>query len=273
MHVEPTKGICMNTSEIVVTGAASGIGAQTVEVLRALGATVIGVDRDAPATEDISFVQADLSTPAGVERAVDGIRNLAQGSIHGVANIAGVPGTAPWELVHRVNVFGLRDLTTGLVPLIVPGGSIVNLASAVAYRWRELMPELAQFCAHPSIDDALAMAADAPAIREHSYLFSKQCVRYLTELQAATLVEHRIRVNSVSPGPIETPILDDFKADHGKDKVEGAREALGRFGQPTDVANVVAHLFNDSMSWVNGTDIRVDGGLTALREMAAARVQ
>lgn len=261
----------MDTRQIVVTGVASGIGKQTARVLRALGADIIGVDRDEPSLTDISFVRADLSTRQGVESAVSSINEISGGALAGLANIAGVPGTAPWELVHRVNVFGLRDLTAGLVPLLRPGGSVVNLASAVAYQWRAQAAELARFCAHTDVDAALAMAADSPAIREHSYLFSKHCVRYLTELQAANLVGKGIRVNSVSPGPIETPILEDFKNDHGREKVESARDALGRFGQPEDVANVIAQLFDDSMSWVNGTDIRVDGGLTAVREVAAAQ--
>lgn len=261
----------MNTSQVVVTGAASGIGAQTAQALRARGFGVIGLDRDEPAATDIRFVRADLSTSEGIAQAVAGVQQLSGGSIAGIANIAGVPGTAPWELVHRVNVFGLRDLTRGLAPFMAAGGSVVNLASAVAYRWRERIADLARFCAHEDAGSALALVDEIPAMREESYLFSKHCVRYLTEVQAAEFVERGIRVNSVSPGPIETPILEDFKTDHGRDKVESARDALGRFGQPADVAEVVAQLFDPAMAWVNGTDIRVDGGLTAVRETALYR--
>lgn len=72
-------------------------------------------------------------------------------------------------------------------------------------------------------------------------------------------------MTSVSPGPVATPILDDFKRDHGVAKVEGAGALLGRFGEPADIARVVAFLLSDSAAWINGTDIRVDGGLTACR--------
>ncbi|MGW2894623.1 SDR family oxidoreductase [Streptomyces sp. NPDC001212] len=75
----------------------------------------------------------------------------------------------------------------------------------------------------------------------------------------------QVRVTSVSPGPVATPILDDFKRDHGVAKVEGAGALLGRFGEPADIARVVAFLLSDSAAWINGTDIRVDGGLTACR--------
>lgn len=165
----------------------------------------------------------------------------------------------------------MRDLTVGLAPEIQAGGAVVNLASAVAYRWRTGIEDIQRFSLAGTAEEALALVNKLPEIQEESYLFSKQCVRFLTEYQAATLQSQGIRVNSVSPGPVETPILQDFKADHGTDKVEGTTKLVGRFGQPIDIARVVLALLGDDLAWVNGADIRVDGGLTAIRETEAFR--
>lgn len=245
---------------IVVTGAASGIGAATAAAFTAAGAEVIGIDRNQ--AEDFSgeFIQADLSTPQGVADAAAQV----SGTIHGLANIAGVPGTAPFELVLTVNVFGLRELTKALLPQISDGGFVTNLASSVAAGWAGRREQLFAFVSAADWDEALAGAHQDPEITGNSYRFSKEAVRLLTELQASGNLG-RVRVNSVSPGPVETPILADFKKDHGVEKVEGAVALLGRAASARDIANVITFLASPQAGWVNGTDIRVDGGLGAHR--------
>jgi NAD(P)-dependent dehydrogenase (short-subunit alcohol dehydrogenase family) len=71
---------------------------------------------------------------------------------------------------------------------------------------------------------------------------------------------------------VATPILEDFKKDHGRDKVDGAGALLGRFGDPGDIAPVIDFLFRPESGWVNGSDIRVDGGLGAYRGSGLASV-
>lgn len=245
---------------IVVTGAASGIGAAAAAAFSASGAEVIGVDRNQPESFNGQFIRADLSSPQGVSAAAGQVR----GTIHGLANIAGVPGTAPFELVLGVNVLGLRDLSEALLPQIADGGFITNLASSVAAGWAERKPQLASFVSTADWAEALAAVQGDPEVTQNSYRFSKEAVRLLTELQASRNLG-RIRVNSVSPGPVETPILADFKKDHGVDKVEGAVALLGRAGSVQDIAAVVTFLASAPAGWINGTDIRVDGGLAAHR--------
>ncbi|PQZ94658.1 short-chain dehydrogenase [Arthrobacter sp. MYb227] len=257
-------------SPVVVTGAVSGIGAATVASLRVKGISVIGVDRTVPEEFDGAFVRGDLGTSAGIEQVVEEVSTLAPNGISGLANIAGVPGTAPWRTVLNVNVFAVRDLTRGLAPLLVPGAAVVNLASSVAWDWRGNAPELGAFALAADREKALALVSTAIESSGESYLFSKQCVMLLTGEFAAENLSAGIRVNSVSPGPVQTPILKDFKADHGAAKVEGAAALLGRFGEPEDIAEVVLFLLSESSRWINGTDIRVDGGLTAYRTSAVA---
>ncbi|MBD8043389.1 coniferyl-alcohol dehydrogenase [Arthrobacter sp. Sa2BUA2] len=245
---------------IVVTGAASGIGAATAAAFTAGGAEVIGIDRNPAQDFPGEFIQADLSSPQGVADAAAQVR----GTIHGLANIAGVPGTAPFELVLAVNVFGLRELTKALLPQIADGGFVTHLASAVAAGWGERRSQLFAFVSAADWDGALAGVHQDAEVTGNSYRFSKEAVRLLTELQASENLG-RVRVNSVSPGPVETPILADFMKDHGVDKVEGAVALLGRAASARDIANVITFLASPQASWVNGTDIRVDGGLGAHR--------
>lgn len=252
---------------IVVTGVASGIGAATAALLRERGHDVIGVDRAVPNSFDGVFVQGDLSTREGIDAIAAAVRESAPDGIAGLANIAGVPGTAPWELVLGINVFGLRDLTRALVPSLGEGSSVVNLASSVAFQWRAQAEDCARFAL--AEDRAAALETVEQPLRDESYLFSKQCVNLLTEYLAGEFLPKRIRVNSVSPGPVQTPILEDFKNDHGRDKVDGAAALLGRFGEPFDIARVIAFLLGQDSAWMNGADLRVDGGLTAYRATAA----
>ncbi|QEE61427.1 SDR family oxidoreductase [Salinibacterium sp. dk2585] len=253
---------------IVVTGVASGIGAATAALLAEAGHPVIGIDRAVPASFDGHFVQGDLSSAEGIDAIAAAVREAAPGGIAGLANVAGVPGTAPWQLVLGINVFGLRDLTRALEPALQPGSSVVNLASSVAFQWRSHAEQCAAFAL--AEDRAAALNAVAEPLREESYLFSKQCVNLLTEYLAGELLPKRIRVNSVSPGPVQTPILEDFKNDHGRDRVDSAAALLGRFGEPLDIARVIVFLLGQDSAWVNGADLRVDGGLTAYRATAAA---
>ncbi|MCG2623184.1 SDR family oxidoreductase [Arthrobacter sp. I2-34] len=250
---------------IVITGVASGIGARTAQVLAGRGAPLIGIDRNAPTAFDGVFIQADLSTNAGVEAAAAAVAAAAPQGVAGLANIAGVPGTAPWRTVLAVNVFGVRGLVRALAPLMAEGSAVVNLASNVGVQWRTVRDRCAEVALAEDQESALDAVAGDEEITAESYLFSKQCVRFLTEHLAAELLPRRIRVNSVSPGPVATPILEDFKQDHGRDKVEGAGKLVGRFGEPEDIARVVDFLLRPESAWVNGSDIRVDGGLAAYR--------
>ncbi|QCU77178.1 SDR family oxidoreductase [Citricoccus sp. SGAir0253] len=249
---------------LVVTGVASGIGAATAALLQRGSATVVGVDRNIPDAFAGTFVQGDLSTPEGVAAVADQV----PAGIHGLLNIAGVPGTAPWQTVLAVNVFGVRDLTRLLLPKIADGGAVVNLASNVAAGWAERREEVARFVQAADAAEAIAAVADDPEVTGNSYRFSKECVRWLTQVQASENLG-RVRVNSVSPGPVQTPILEDFKKDHGREKVEGAVSLLGRAGQPEDIAAAIAFLLSPQAAWLNGTDLCVDGGLLAHRSVTA----
>jgi NAD(P)-dependent dehydrogenase (short-subunit alcohol dehydrogenase family) len=244
---------------VVVTGAASGIGAATAVRLVAAGADVIGLDRQA--ARDCPTVLCDLARPETIDAAVGEL----PAEIGGLANVAGVPGTFPAELVMRVNLLGLRHLTAALLPRFVPGSAVVNVASVAAVRDPQPRELVAGLLATPSFDAGLAWCLEHPLDAPSAYRFSKQVLIEWT-LQASAAWRHRgVRVVSVSPGVVDTPILPDFRASMGDAAIDAATAEAGRLAGPEDIAPVIGFLLSPEAGWVNGVDLRVDGGLVGGR--------
>lgn len=244
---------------IVVTGCASGIGLETARVCKAWGATVLGVDRTMTHEHVDALYKADLSDPAMIAALVQALPS----GIHGLANVAGLPPTAPAELVLKVNLVGLKALTLGLIPKLADGASIVNLASLAGFFWTDRVSSI-----HAS--EALAFDDVAEFVRTHdagdaggrSYFFSKEALVAWTLQNRWTWRARGIRMNAVSPGPVDTPILGDFVKTLGARAEEDMR-VMDRPGTPADIAPVVAFLLSDLSGWIRGANLPVDGGMSS----------
>jgi NAD(P)-dependent dehydrogenase (short-subunit alcohol dehydrogenase family) len=242
---------------IIVTGAASGIGKETVAELRRRGATVLGVDRY-PAPDVDEFFEADLSRLADIDHLVE---RLPSGS-DGLCNIAGVAPTQPGEMVLRVNTLALIRLTVALVPTLSDGASIVNLASMAGNGWRDHLDQVKELL--KTDWDGLTGFVERHGLGDgpRSYFLSKEAVIVWTMQNRWTWRDREIRMNTVSPGPIETPILPDFLEMLGERAQESVRN-MERFGTPADVAPVVAFLLSDEARWFRGANLTPDGGMGA----------
>ena len=249
----------MTAPPVVVTGAASGIGAATVARLIAAGREVVGLDRQ-PARE-CPTVLCDLARPETIDAAVGEL----PAEVGGLANVAGVPGTFPAELVMRVNVLGLRHVTEAVLPRLTRGSAVVNVASVAAVRAPLPREVVAELLATRSFESGLAWCLEHQLDAPSAYRFSKQVLIEWT-LQASAAWRHRgVRVVSVSPGVVDTPILPDFRASMGDAAIDTATAEAGRLAEPGDIAPVIAFLLSPEAGWVNGVDIRVDGGLVGGR--------
>lgn len=250
--------VVLKKKTIIVTGAASGIGSACVDELKRHGATVIGVDRVSIDANVDRRVAADLSDPRSITAAQ---REIGPG-IDGLCNIAGLPPTAPPEDVLAVNALGLIEFTAGMIERMTKGASIVNLSSMAGASWEKNIDAARDFIDNATFDNLGEMVRKYNAVAAQSYIFSKEIVNYWTVRMHHAWIDRGIRMNSVCPGPIETPILNDFIVTFGE-RAEKSMRATERLGTPEDVVPVVAFLLSDEARWVRGVNISVDGGLSA----------
>ena len=218
-------------STIIVTGAAGGIGAATVELLRAVGEQVIAADIAADAEQhlDVADPQSWATLVKDLER-VDGLVNAA-----GVTHRAriGAVQAAEFERVLAINAGGPLHGMQAVAPLMPRGGSIVNIVS------------LAGLTGHYTA----------------AYTASKWALRGLSRVASMELGRQGIRVNAVFPGYIETPMTASAPEPFLRASVEAA--PLGRAGHPEEVAELCRWLLSDSAAYINGAEISIDGGTAA----------
>lgn len=243
---------------IIVTGAASGIGAETAKEVKAQGATVIGLDLNEPRSYVDQYIEVDLSDPASIETAVAQVPP----GIDALCNIAGLPPTRDRVLVLKVNFLGLRHFTELMIDKLSDGASIVNVASLAGLGWPEAGQQIKNLTALRDFNavEALCEQNDVPQEGGRSYFYTKETLIVWTMMNRWTWRDRGIRMNCVSPGPVETPILPDFVETLGE-RVEEDMKIMDRNGLPSDIAPVIAFLCSDGSAWIRGANIPVDGGM------------
>ena len=245
----------------VVTGAALGLGKATAELLAHEGAHVAVVDVNDDegqrvansihkATGDARFWHLDVSDEDAVRTVMDEVVDEF-GSLDILVNNAGISGAnkptheieeSEWDRVMDVNVKGVFFCTKHAIPHMRAngGGSIINLSSIYG----------------------LVGGPDVPP-----YHASKGAVRLMTKTDALLYAGDKIRVNSIHPGYIWTPMVENHLKEQG-DVEEGLKEVaalhpLGHMGDPEDVAYGVLYLAGAESRFVTGTELVIDGGYTA----------
>ena len=245
---------------IVVTGACSGIGADFAKLARLQGARVIGVDRNEPTLTLDGFVQVDLGDAAAIDAAVDQLPER----IDALANIAGMPGTSPVELVARVNYLGLRHFTSRVLERMPAGGSIVNISSILGTDWPARLEAHRELAATTSFAEGAQWLRDHPVPQETCYQYFKEALIVWTLTQSQKVfLERSVRMNCVAPGPVFTPILGDFVQMLGEQRVQADAHRMKRPAFSDEIAPVIAFLCSDASRWVSGVNLPVDGGLAS----------
>jgi NAD(P)-dependent dehydrogenase (short-subunit alcohol dehydrogenase family) len=227
----------------IVTGAASGIGKATVDLFRNEGATVVGAD-----VGDGADIRADAGSEQDVKRLIEGVA-AKHGRLDIVFANAGISGgfatiaeqsAADWAEILRINLIGPFLAIKYAAPLMKErGGSIICTASVAGLR---------------------SGAGGA------AYSVSKAGVINLVQTAAQQLSGSGIRVNAICPGLIETgmtKVIYDKARELGQESRIGELNPLNRGGEPEEIARAALFLASDESSYVNGTALVVDGGLSS----------
>jgi NAD(P)-dependent dehydrogenase (short-subunit alcohol dehydrogenase family) len=232
----------------VITGASSGIGAETVRRFNEEGAVTVGVDlRDDARGVDRAHA-CDVADEAAVREMFARVRD-EYGRIDVIFNNAGISPTddgsvldtslEAWQRVQDVNTRSVFFCCKHGIPHLLEGGggSVINTASFVA-----------------------VMGA---ATSQISYTASKGAVLAMTRELGVQFARQGVRVNALCPGPVNTPLLQELFA---SDPERAARRLvhlpMGRFAEAVEIANAVVFLASDESSYVNASTFLVDGGLS-----------
>ncbi len=241
----------------LISGGARGMGAAEARLFASEGAkVVIGDILEVPgraveaeiqaAGGEAVFVLLDVTREADWQQAV---RTAVDrfGALNVLVNNAGVSGHGrvesvtleEWNRVMDINSTGVFLGTKTAIPAMrqAGGGSIINISSQLGL---------------VGVDNS-----------SPQYQASKGAVRLLTKATAIQYADEGIRVNSVHPGPIETPMTEARRADPELVAITLARIPLGRYGQPEDVTYGVLYLASDESSFMTGSELVIDGGWTA----------
>ncbi|WP_184196154.1 SDR family NAD(P)-dependent oxidoreductase [Polymorphobacter multimanifer] len=242
---------------ILVTGAASGIGAAAARVFTAHGARVACLDINADGAAEVAAVlpgaisaRCDVSDPTSVAAAIDAVI-AAFGRLDGAFNNAGIEQsrgrmmpleTIPlvdFDAVMAVNLRGLFICLQAELPRLSRPGAIVNTGSVMS-------------------------AVAAPGLA--AYAASKHGVMGLTRVAAVDHAALGIRVNAVLPGAVATPMILERAEAHAPGYAAAAAgfHPMGRVAAPEEIAEAAAWLISDRASFVTGAALAVDGGLTAV---------
>ena len=239
----------------VVTGAASGIGHAVAEKLLQSGAEVYCLDRNVPKAAVTRHIEVDLSNPRSIDAAVEQL----EGEFDGLMNVAGVPGTAPAELVLAVNTLAVRHLTELFFGRLKSGGAVITVSSTAGFGWPARLAEINELLATDSFEAGAAWFKANPQ-QGNAYNFSKEVTTVYAMSMSLLAAHNGLRINAVLPGPVETPILADFEDTMGKDTLDGLKALLGRHATPDDIAGAIVFLASDAARWINGHALVVDGG-------------
>lgn len=246
----------------VITGSATGIGQATALVFAEQGATVVCADvsleKAQQTVEQITqqggkaeAVHVDVSDVESVEQLAKHVKET-YGTVDVLFNNAGIDEQGgkvheyPIDLFDRIIAVDLRGtflVSKFLIPLMLDnGGSIINTSS---------------------------MSGRAADLNRSGYNAAKGGIANFTRAMAIDYARHGIHVNSLSPGTIETPLIDTLVGEKEKEQGKQFRDAnawitpLGRLGKPREMATVALFLASDDSSYVTGEDITADGGIMA----------
>lgn len=248
----------MANKNVIVTGGASGIGRATARRCLEEGARVAVADLAAferefkalqeadPIFRTARFVVTDVTSTISVDALFSELSTI-WGEVHGVFNNAGIAVTGSAVDFEDKDYLHVLD---------------VNLHGV--FRVARAALRLMRLQEHGSIVNCASVLGSSGRVGASAYCASKGGVINLTSVLAMEAAPHRIRVNAISPGFIDTPLLAQIPQDKRQDLLR--LHPMGRLGQSIEIANAVLFLLSDEASFISGSNLIVDGGYSAGKE-------
>lgn len=242
----------IHDTSAIVTGAASGLGQATAAALGSQGARVFGLDldvSDAPELENVEYVKTDVTSEAEVRHAVE--LAAQNGPLRIVVNCAGIGPSA--RVLGRTGIHDL-GLYAKVVQVNLVGTFTVLALAAKAIAHTEPL----EHGQRGVVINTASVAAFEGQVGQVAYSSSKGGVVALTLPAARDLAQHGIRVNTIAPGIVETPMLATISEEY-RDGLAAGVPFPKRLAQPADFAQLVTQLVEHD--YINGETVRMDGAL------------
>lgn len=256
---------------VVVTGAASGMGQATAQILVDLGATVTALDIKPTTVPVARALQIDLRD----SQSIDEVAASIDGPVDGLFSCAGLPGPpfSEWDTI-LVNFVGARHLAEQLVPKMPEGSAISVISSSAAIGWQDHIKVITGLLETKGFEAAVEwLTANEKLWSWSGYAYSKYIIDAWVGWWYPELGHLGIRINCINPGPTETAMMPAFQELMGKDTVDQAVGPIGRYSTPEEQAWPLVCLGSPRFSYVGGEVLWTDGGWNGAMTMGRHQAQ
>jgi NAD(P)-dependent dehydrogenase (short-subunit alcohol dehydrogenase family) len=244
---------------VLVTGAASGMGAACASILTEFGAEVHALDVRAAGVRGATVHVCDLADPDAIDVTLADI----DGRLDALFNCAGLPTTAPGVDVMVVNFLGHRHLTERSIQRMGDGGAIAFVSSVAGMGWTQRLKDLMPLLRTPDLESGRRWCQEhADVVGANGYACSKEAINAYVAWRGAELASRGIRMNSINPGPTDTPMMPSFVESAGAEFFEQLPRPLGRNARPEEQAWALIMLNSPRSSFTTATTLFTDGGFT-----------
>ncbi len=166
--------------------------------------------------------------------------------------------------VMKVNFLGLRHITERVLPLMPEGSAVAHVASLAGQGWAAHADDIDALLATDGFEAGVEWCERELDAFDDPYFFSKECVIRYTHTRSRPAIRQGVRMNCLSPGPVDSPMMADFRSALDSATIDWtASQANGRLARPEEIAPPLAFLCAPGASYVSGIDLIADAGFTA----------
>lgn len=248
---------------VVIDGAASGMGLAATKVLLELGADVYALDIKELQVNVKKFIKVDL----GKKESIDAALQQLPAQVHAYFGCAALPGPPFADVdVVTVNFLGHRHLVEGLLPRMGEGSAIAMIASLAGMGWMQDWANIKPLLATKGFEEGRAWLEAHPEVMQTmggAYGYSKECLIGYTKVRARELAGRKIRINILSPASTATPMLAAFIANATQEVID-AYTVDKRYATPEEMAEPLVFLNSNMARFISGVDLQVDNSIASM---------